>query len=32
MGSALPKQPSGAVWKVGSTVEALWSVRANHGT
>ena len=31
MGSTLPVQRSGAVWKVGSVVEALWSVRANHG-
>ena len=31
MGSALPKMPSGAVWKVGSTVETMWSLRANHG-
>ena len=31
MGSTLPKQPSGAVWKAGEVVETLWSVRANHG-
>ena len=31
MGSTLAKQPSGAVWKAGEVVEALWSVRANHG-
>lgn len=31
MGSELPRLPSGAVWKAGSTVEAKWSVRANHG-
>jgi len=31
MGSKLPKLPSGAVWKAGSTVEAKWSIRANHG-
>lgn len=31
MGSKLPKMPSGAVWKAGSTVQAMWSVRANHG-
>jgi hypothetical protein len=32
MGSkVLPKMPSGAVWKAGSTVEAMWSLRANHG-
>merc|ERR1712139_515274 len=30
-GSQLPKLPSGAVWKAGSTVEAKWSIRANHG-
>ena len=30
-GSELPKQPSGAVWKVGSVVESWWSIRANHG-
>lgn len=27
----LPPMPSGAVWKVGSVVETMWSVRANHG-
>lgn len=27
----LPKYPSGAIWKVGSIVETLWSIRANHG-
>ena len=27
----LPKYPTGAVWKVGSTVETIWSLRANHG-
>lgn len=31
MGSKLPKLDSGAVWKVGSTVETMWNVRANHG-
>jgi hypothetical protein len=31
MGSSLPKFPSGAVWKVGATVETIWSLRANHG-
>jgi len=31
LGSKLPKQPSGAVWKAGSVVETLWSIRANHG-
>ena len=31
MGSHLPKMQSGAVWQAGSVVEALWSVRANHG-
>ena len=31
LGSTLPTQPSGAVWKAGAVVEALWSVRANHG-
>lgn len=31
VGSKLPKMPSGAVWKVGSVVEAWWSIRANHG-
>ena len=31
MGSTLPKQPSGAVWKAGEVVETRWSVRANHG-
>ena len=31
LGSTLPKMPSGAVWKAGAVVEALWSVRANHG-
>lgn len=31
LGSTLPKQPSGAVWKAGSVVETLWSIRANHG-
>lgn len=31
MGSKLPKMPSGAVWKVGSIVQAMWSLRANHG-
>ena len=31
MGSKLPRLNSGAVWKAGSTVEALWNVRANHG-
>merc|ERR1712000_665091 len=31
MGSKLPKMPSGAVWKAGSTVQTMWSIRANHG-
>lgn len=31
MGSGLPKFPSGAVWRVGSIVETMWSLRANHG-
>lgn len=31
LGSKLPTMPSGAVWQAGSVVEALWSVRANHG-
>jgi hypothetical protein len=31
LGSKLPKQPSGAVWKAGSVVETMWSLRANHG-
>ena len=31
MGSKLPRTPSGAVWKAGSVVEAIWSLRANHG-
>lgn len=30
MGSKLPKFPSGAVWKAGSVVETIWSLRANH--
>ena len=31
MGSSLPKFPTGVRWKVGSTVETVWSLRANHG-
>lgn len=31
MGSTLPHFPSGAVWKAGSTVQTMWSLRANHG-
>lgn len=31
MGSKLPRMPSGAVWKAGSVVETMWSLRANHG-
>ena len=31
LGKDLPKMPSGAVWKMGSVVEAWWSLRANHG-
>ena len=31
LGSTLPKQPSGAVWRTGEVVETLWNVRANHG-
>lgn len=27
----LPIYPSGAVWQTGSTVQTMWSVRANHG-
>jgi hypothetical protein len=27
----LPRQPTGAVWKAGSSVETMWSIRANHG-
>lgn len=30
-GSKLPPQPSGRVWKVGSIVEAIWQITANHG-
>lgn len=30
MGSKLPKFPSGAVWKAGSVVETMWSLRTNH--
>lgn len=30
MGSKLPKFPSGAVWKTGSVVETMWSLRTNH--
>jgi hypothetical protein len=28
---SLPEQPTGVVWKAGTTVEAAWSIRANHG-
>jgi hypothetical protein len=31
LGSMLPKQPSGTVWKAGSTVDTMWAIRANHG-
>ena len=31
LGSKLPKLPSGAVWRAGSVVETVWSLRANHG-
>lgn len=31
VGSKLPVFDSGVVWKVGSVVEAWWSLRANHG-
>ena len=31
MGSNLPYLDSGVVWEAGSTVETMWSVRANHG-
>lgn len=27
----LPPRPTGVTWKMGSVVEAKWSVRANHG-
>lgn len=27
----LPPNPTGIVWPTGSTVEAKWSIRANHG-
>ena len=27
----LPPNPTGIVWRAGETVEAKWSVRANHG-
>jgi len=27
----LPKNPTGIVWEAGDEVEAVWSVRANHG-
>lgn len=27
----LPRNPTGVVWAAGSTVEAKWSIRANHG-
>jgi len=27
----LPKSPTGVKWKAGTTVEAKWSLRANHG-
>ena len=30
LGSKLPTMPSGAVWKAGSVVETMWSLRANH--
>ena len=30
LGSTLPKQPSGAVWRAGEVVETLWNVRANQ--
>ena len=30
-GSALPKMPSGVVWRAGDVVETAWSIRANHG-
>ena len=31
LGSQLPQLPTGVVWKVGSVVETLWSLRSNHG-
>lgn len=27
----LPPQPSGTLWKAGTSVEAIWGMRANHG-
>ena len=30
MGSKLPEFPSGAVWKAGSVVETMWSLRTHH--
>ena len=30
LGSTLPKQPSGAVWRAGEVVATLWNVRANQ--
>ena len=27
----LPRDPTGVVWRTGQTVEAKWSIRANHG-
>ncbi len=27
----LPRSPTGVVWRSGDTVEAKWSIRANHG-
>lgn len=30
-GSKLPASPTGTVWKIGATVTAKWSIRANHG-
>jgi hypothetical protein len=30
-GSALPRRPSGTVWKAGDSVEVAWTVKASHG-
>lgn len=27
----LPRAPTGVVWRRGDEVEAIWSLRANHG-
>jgi len=31
LGSALPRQPTGVVWRAGGVATAKWSIRANHG-